>query len=253
MAYRKDSDLEFLQHLEDKDLNDLARCLVYDRDGKKRYAEHLSDKSTYKSNYPKHTQYWEDIAEEIQRYGANGIVTLFRGGKGVSYKEVLEDVCDHLKVNYKSTQSTVSIEDTLLLQLLDTSISKMSAEEIDELAKELGVEQISDLSTSTLIRYFNQVFLKGGAGSYQLTLLVASLVLGQGLTIAGKTILSRSVAASLAGPIGIALASVWTLIDIAGPAYRVTVPAVIHIALLRKKQMLKKEELRQSLQEALGV
>ena len=37
------------------------------------------------------------------------------------------------------------------------------------------------------------------------------------------------------GPIGWALTGAWTAFDLAGPAKRVTVPAVIQIAVLRKK------------------
>ena len=39
----------------------------------------------------------------------------------------------------------------------------------------------------------------------------------------------------LTGPVGWVITGAWTLIDIAGPAFRVTLPAVIQIAVLRKK------------------
>ena len=39
----------------------------------------------------------------------------------------------------------------------------------------------------------------------------------------------------LIGPIGWAITSIWTIIDIAGPAYRVTIPACIQIAYMRNK------------------
>lgn len=38
----------------------------------------------------------------------------------------------------------------------------------------------------------------------------------------------------LTGPIGWAITAIWTAIDIAGAAYRVTIPAVIQVAYLRK-------------------
>ncbi|WP_409012598.1 hypothetical protein [Bacteroides xylanisolvens] len=41
-------------------------------------------------------------------------------------------------------------------------------------------------------------------------------------------------ASIMMGPIGWILTAVWTLIDIAGPAYRVTIPAVIQIAYIRQ-------------------
>lgn len=41
--------------------------------------------------------------------------------------------------------------------------------------------------------------------------------------------------AIFAGPIGWALTGLWALMDIAGPAYRVTIPVVIQVAFLRAK------------------
>lgn len=45
------------------------------------------------------------------------------------------------------------------------------------------------------------------------------------------------------GPIGWVLTALWTIVDIAGPAYRVTVPAVIQIAYIRQRVMNKVEML----------
>ena len=36
------------------------------------------------------------------------------------------------------------------------------------------------------------------------------------------------------GPVGWVLTALWTLLDIAGPAYRVTIPAVIQITYIRQ-------------------
>ena len=54
---------------------------------------------------------------------------------------------------------------------------------------------------------------------------------------ASGSVLSRSLSV-LAGPIGWALTAAWTAYDIAGPAYRVIVPAVIQIAYLRQKSLM---------------
>ncbi|MGN8425331.1 DUF3944 domain-containing protein [Helicobacter pylori] len=42
MAYRYDSDLEFLNHLSSNDLKDLFDAIVYDKDGEKRFTERLT-------------------------------------------------------------------------------------------------------------------------------------------------------------------------------------------------------------------
>ena len=93
--YRDDDDLEFLGKVKSEDLNDLVHLLIYDKDGIERLTEELSYRDSYKRYSPDHHQYWEDIAGELQCYGANTLVTIFRGGKGVLYKEILCDVCIH--------------------------------------------------------------------------------------------------------------------------------------------------------------
>ena len=42
--------------------------------------------------------------------------------------------------------------------------------------------------------------------------------------------------AILTGPIGWAITAAWTLIDVGGAAYRVTIPAVIQVAFLRSRK-----------------
>ena len=103
MAYRYDPDLEFLAECSDTDLEDLVYCLTHDKDGTVRLTEELTMSDKYKRYSPKHSMYWEEIAAEIQCFGANTFATIFRGGKGVLYKEVLTDVCDKMKVNYNSS------------------------------------------------------------------------------------------------------------------------------------------------------
>ena len=44
------------------------------------------------------------------------------------------------------------------------------------------------------------------------------------------------------GPVGFVVAGIWTTIDLAGPAYRVTVPVVLQVAFLRQRSKLSEEE-----------
>lgn len=41
------------------------------------------------------------------------------------------------------------------------------------------------------------------------------------------------------GPIGWAITGLWTAISLAGPAYRITIPCVCHVAYLRQKSRIK--------------
>ena len=235
MAYRHDPDLEFLDSLSSEELNDLVYLLTHDKDGERRLTESLTQEDNYKKHYPDHAQYWKEIAAEIQCFGGNTFANMFRGG-GVPYKEVLCDVCDKMKVNYNKDSSTKKIEQNLLMKILEDALEKMSAEEIAKLGKELGLENTSKLTSQGLTAIFLAVFRAGGFKSYQLTVIIVNAIvkvlIGRGLTLGGNVLVTRT-AAILTGPIGWVITGLWTAVDIAGPAYRVTIPAVIQIAYLR--------------------
>ena len=73
-----------------------------------------------------------------------------------------------------------------------------------------------------------------GYSGRRVRLLQAKFLTGRGLTIAANAALTKWLSV-FAGPIGWAVTALWTVIDIAGPAYRVTIPAVIQIAYMRQK------------------
>ena len=238
MAYRYDTDLEFLKQCASADLNDLVYCITHDKDGDARLTEELTATAVYKQHHPDHHQYWELIAAEVQCFGANSFATIFRGGKGVPYKEVLTDVCDKMKVNYNKNASVDVIEQNLLMKILKDSLEKMSSTEIRQLAESLGVKNFNAITPEALVGGFQTIFRMGGFKSYQLTLIIVNAVMkamiGRGLTLAGNAALTR-VAAVMTGPIGWVITGLWTAVDLAGAAYRVTIPAVIQIAFLRQK------------------
>lgn len=244
MAYRYDSDLEFLGQMKSEELGDLVYCLTHDRDGSVRLTEELTMNELYKQHHPDHEKYWELIAAEIQCFGANTFATILRGGKGVKYKEVLMDVCDKMKVNYNKDSSVEKIEGNLLMKILTDALEKMSPEELKELAEATGVKNTSGITGEIMVGVFQAVFRAGGFKSYQLTLIVVNAVLkaliGRGLSLAGNAALTRTMAI-LTGPIGWVITGLWTAIDIAGPAYRVTIPAVIQVAALRQKHLYEKQ------------
>jgi len=243
MTYREDSDLAFLAKLESSDLDDLVYCLTHDKDGEARLTEELTTSDLYKRYHPHHHGYWELIAAELQCFGANSFATMFRGGKGVPYKEVLTDVCDKLKVNYNKDSSVEVIEQNMLMKILNDAIEKMSPEEIRELAESIGAKDFKSITRDALIGVFQAIFRAGGFKSYQLTVIIVNAILkaliGRGLAMGGNIILTRTMAI-LTGPIGWAITGLWTAIDIAGAAYRVTIPAVIQVAALRQKHLYAK-------------
>lgn len=124
------------------------------------------------------------------------------------------------------------------MKILTDALGNMTQDELKQLAEATGIENTSGITPETIAGLFQAVFRAGGFKSYQLTLIVVNAVMkaliGRGLSFAGNAALTRTMAI-LTGPIGWAITGIWTAIDIAGPAYRVTIPAVIQVAALRQK------------------
>ncbi|WP_165522458.1 DUF3944 domain-containing protein [Helicobacter pylori] len=247
MAYRHDEDLEFLNHLSSNDLKDLFDALVYDEDGTLRMNEELTSSTEYKRYGHDYAKYPRRIAEELQRYGGNSFMNFFRD-EGVLYKEILCDACDHLKVNYNERSATSLIEQNMLSKLLKDSLEKMSGREIKELCNELGMPNIDKMiaeNKQVLIASVLTLFKAGGSHSYALAVAVADAMvrqtLGHGLaSVVGKVALKKTLGI-LAGPIGWVITGALVSVNLAGPAYRVTVPACILVATLRKKLKAEQE------------
>lgn len=125
------------------------------------------------------------------------------------------------------------------MKILADSLKTMSSDEVEELGRNLGMQSLAGLSPQALAAAFQVVFQAGGFKSYQLTLIVVNAVMkalmGRGLALAANATLARSMAI-LTGPIGWAITAAWTVIDVGGAAYRVTIPAVIQVAFLRSRK-----------------
>ncbi|HIE0659585.1 TPA: DUF3944 domain-containing protein [Providencia rettgeri] len=242
MAYRHDTDLVFLSRCTNEELADLVYCLTHDKDGETRWTEELTGTAAYKKHHPRHSQYWREIAAEIQCFGGNTLVTFFRGGKGVLYREVLMDVCDKLKVNFNKNSNTEIIESHLLMKILNDTLASMSPDDIKSLGEGLGIQNTSGLTSQMLTAGFQTLFKAGGFKSYQLTVIIVNYamktLIGRGLTFAANGALMRTMSI-FAGPIGWTITGLWTAIDVGSAAYRVTIPAVIQVAFLRAQQAAK--------------
>ncbi len=239
MAYRDDEDLTFLAHCSDEELSALVETLITDKDGEVRYTEALTNTDEYKKFQPAHSKYWRNIAAEVQCYGANTLASMFRGGKGILYREVISDVCKKMKVNHPAKASVETLERNLLMKLFEEAVEKLSANEIKELVGELDLKT-TNFTSKAVISAIQLAIRTNGILAYKLALIIANGVaralLGHGLAFTTNITLVRSLSV-FAGPVGLAITGVWTLTDIAGPAYRVTIPAVVQIACLRAKAL----------------
>lgn len=241
MAYRYDHDLEFLGELDNNRLENLVEILTKDKDGSARMTETLTVSKEYKEHSYNYSRYWKRIAEEIQLFGGNSFANLWRASdgitsalknilkdkrRGVKYEEILKDVCDKMKVSYNKNTSTENIEQCLLNKILEDSLEKMSEEERQKLIKELN------LPTTSFGKQAVTAML-------QIQAIPIYVMMIRGLpTIVMRCcfpiIIIPTPLAIFSGPIGLTLTGLWTAYDIAGPAYRVTIPICIYIACLRR-------------------
>lgn len=247
MSYRDDSDLDFLQDVSSDDLDHLVYVLTHSiKDSGARWTEGLTRTDKYKKHCPDHQKYWELIAHEIQLFGANTLVTVLRGGRGVTYKEILTDVCDKLKVNYNKKAETITIEQALLAKALEKSWGSMSDLERERFLRGIHSSLGETARQVTTLAGVQGLLGIGGIAGYTIanTAVVSSMAsvvaVGGwgGLSLLGWAVLPRM----LALPIALATSPLlaWQL---AGEAYRVTVPVCILIATLRKKYEMPTDEI----------
>jgi uncharacterized protein YaaW (UPF0174 family) len=236
-VYREDPDLDFLPECDNQDLNVLVTYLTKGKDGDPRWGEELTCSGGYKKYHPDHKRYWKDIAAELQTYAGNSFANVLRGEKGVLYRRVLVTVAKRMKVNFNRASSVEVIEMNLLMKVLTDSMEKMTQKELNQLIKTTGIKTTKP--TAEAVTAALQILIrKSGFAAYKVALIVANAVakaiLGRGLSLATNAALVRAISV-FAGPIGWAITGLWTLIDLAGPAYRVIIPCTIHVAYMRAK------------------
>ena len=179
------------------------------------------------------------LADEIRLDGSNTIASLFRGIEGVAYLEVARDVADKMDVEWKENQKEEAIEQAILGKLISEFLEHATQEEreqVNQILEEVG-EKYNNLSKDLLLAGLS-------AGSLALLIkqvgrkVVANVIERIVAWIAARQVAKEGAKriaqiAGLAIPLLNAAMIAWTVIDIAGPAFRKTVPTVIEIALLR--------------------
>lgn len=228
VTYLNDDDLDFLQHCSEEQLANITRLLTHNEKGKARLSSVLNHNDLFKSmeGHPEqHRRNWQLIAGELQHYGGDSIANKLRG-HGKLYRAILLDVSKRLKIKADKEMSTFEIEQSLLEHFLRNAWQKMDAGQKQEFlqavdAKVSELEELLPLLLKDLHLAKGVSHLLSGQLTKILRTHAAVSVIGHGL-LRG---------AGLGGPVGAALNGVKA---VSGSAYRVTIPAVLHIACLRR-------------------
>ncbi|MXW92746.1 MAG: helix-turn-helix domain-containing protein [Rhodospirillaceae bacterium] len=238
--YRPDEGLDFLADVPSEHLEGLVALMIEDRN------EELTDTEGYKRHHPDHNKYWREIATEIQTFGGNTFSNIYRG-EGTIYREILHDVCDRLKVNYNKGSSIQGIEMNLLQKALADSFEKLDPDQRVEVLKVLGEKNATNLTSNAAVAAAQVLLRTSGFAAYKWSLIIVNGILkqsiGRGLSLGANMALTRTLSVAI-GPVGWALTAAWTAYDLAGPAYRITVPSVLYVAALRL-QIIQGKQLEQ--------
>ena len=203
-----------------------------------KFHEELSTSDAYQAYHPDHRRYADLIAKEIRDFGGNSFRNVARGFEGPPYKEIVCDVARKLKVPFSKEQDIEVIEQSILATVLAKLVEEMTDEEKTELLADLRRSNRSWVAGASAIA-FQQLFRQRGFASYQFALKIfnaaAKAAFNHGLSLPANALLVKLLKFST-GPIGVGVAVAWTLKGLADPSYRVTIPTVVHIAMLRARQ-----------------
>ena len=210
----------FLHSVPEEDFKILAD-IIRDKGG---WNCSLKEKNEYENYY----NYVEATINELLDYGSNTFASQ------VDYNVLLKDVCKKLEVSY---EKEADMGRALLEKIATSLFEKLSPEQkkefIDMVLKDKNERENFYKEDAYLL--FAALFKAGGFASYQLAVIIANniatAILGRGLSLTANAVLTRALS-FVSGPLALLMAA-WTVKEIAGPAYRVTIPAVIYIEALR--------------------
>ena len=177
------------------------------------------------------------LENEIRAFGSNTIVNVFRR-RPVSYAEVVRDVAKRLGIKGLSVDVKVhEIERQILLALLTKAFKDKKPEEIERmLENDIDAESRKNFHKNSRHGSHSLNALKG-LSAFSLAKIV-SMALKP--TVVPLGIIAR--APTMLNPIGLAITAAWSAYDLSGPAFRVTIPAIAHISLIR--QMLINQDIK---------
>ena len=236
---RPDFDLQFLANCDNNDLRTLCDILMYNNNGEIRISESLANSDSFISCYPHNMKgMWKDLASELQSYGGNTVLNFLRNGQGPRYETIVYDVCKKMGVKGIAKHDTAEdMEQKLLIMVSSMAIGEMTEEQVRSIMAECGIvghaySKAGLVAALLALQVINKrLFI---IVIHSIMRMLSEILLTRGIVIIGLGTLSRGLGVLL-GPVGWIMLTGWTVWDLMGPAYRVTVPAVVQIAYMRVK------------------
>ncbi len=201
----------------------------------------LAHTAAFRAHFPDHRAYVDDIVADLQKFGGNTLANqVLREGRGVPYAVILENVAKRVGVAYRG-RSAHEVETEIVARIMSDAYATMSREEQMALVQSLKIRDRRKLLAPGGTEALRLAIQHSGFAAYKASAIAANAVsqqlLGHGLSLAANAGLAKGIA-MFAGPVGLAFTGFLVAHSAAGPAYRVTVPAVIHIAAVRAARAL---------------
>ncbi|PAU55739.1 hypothetical protein BZL41_20795 [Pseudomonas sp. PIC25] len=204
---------ELLRGASAADLNALADLIT--DNGKGRVALDSSVKARILSHKAKGSLHSiaQVLAAEISAFGGNSIANLFRSS-GVSYLELATDVAKKVGGKPAATDDIYDIEDIVINLAGPKYLGKNAPK--DHLDNAAMAAYIGQLMTALLINAGNAAGIASAGGAAG----IASAIGGRLVTL-------------VAPPVAVGVAGA-TIIQATAPAFRITIPAVLQVAKIRR-------------------
>lgn len=238
--YTFDADLDtVLQAATNEDLAPLVQFIKAST-----LSEQLTKDETFIRYYPNHSRYCHVISAEIRAFGGHTLINLLRGGKGPDYYTVVSDVLKHMKIEFNEDDNIFELERKLIAYVMKDMYGKMDEEQRDLVVSEVKQYQSDD--AALVVKAFEKGDLAQLSPKAMLLLtsvISSSIAKIMGVTVSLGNVLGGTLSQSATRIQYLLSKSVdWlysifnTIYDFGGPTYKVTVPCVIHVAMLRAKQ-----------------
>jgi len=185
----------------------------------------------------------DEIIAKLRYYGSNDIKSLIVGR--VHYLTIVKDIAEKMNVNKNSIKQAADeeqLEVLIVLAAFKKVLKKMSPADRKRIQKEIedsgfkGYDFQKDIPWGAVL-----ALITSGLGAILIRKITAFIVLviTREMIVGGVAArLAQRVAGVVFGPIGVSVSIGWIIADIAGPAYRKTIPAVLHIAFIKQNNKL---------------
>lgn len=219
MLYRYDTDLDFLRESPQKGLETLAGYL--EKSGQTLSAQEGSTPFA-----------WDTLAAAVQHLGARAAGTGCPSGKGILYRDILQNLCGMFNIGYDQYEHTVRIERNILSKILSSAVFHMSESSKEELCGILSLDYVEDMQelNRMLLLMIRGRELVAYSVSRIAACAVAEIMTGRSLY---PDATCRTDSPDVMEAVSSSLRNMLSCSGSAGSAYRALVATVLHVIYMR--------------------